>query len=147
MTNSTPDSDSNSTPKVAIYIDGSCNPNPGAAGIGAVLIFGLHRKELCEPIGHSSSNGAEIMAAVIALKTLKQPCTVTVYSDSQYLVRTMTGEYNRGANMALWIMLDQAAQPHVITWKWVRGHNGNLHNERAHSLAEQAMRISEQGEL
>lgn len=130
-------------PEVTIYVDGSCHPNPGNAGIGAVLIFGEHRKELSEPIGRASNNGAEIMAALTALRALKQPCQVTVYSDSEYLVRTMKREYQRGANNALWILLDHAASAHVIEWKWVRGHNGDPHNERAHQLAEQAQRKNE----
>lgn len=130
-------------PEVTIYIDGSVFPNPGAAGIGAVLIYGEHHKELCEPIGKATSNGAEIMAAVHALRALTKPCKVTLYSDSQYVVRTMNREFNRGSNHALWILLDQATAPHEVTWKWVRGHAGNPENERANALAEQAVRKNE----
>lgn len=130
-------------PEVTIYVDGSCFPNPGAAGIGAVLLYGERRKELCEPIGKATSNGAEIMAAVHALRALKQPCCVHIFSDSQYVVKTMLGDYQRGSNMALWILLDQAASPHQVEWNWCRGHNGNPHNERAHVLAEKAMRLNE----
>lgn len=134
-------------PQVQIYCDGAAQPNPGAAGVGVVLICGEHRRELCEPIGRASNNGAEIMAAVTALRALKKPCSVTVYSDSQYLVRTMNHEFQRGSNHALWILLDQAAAPHTVTWTWVRGHNGDPNNERANTLAEQAVRLNDEGGL
>lgn len=130
-------------PNVTIYIDGSCFPNPGAAGIGAVLLYGERRKELSEPIGKATSNGAEIMAAVYALRALTKPCSVRIFSDSQYVVKTMLGDFQRGTNLALWILLDQAAAPHIVEWNWCRGHNGNPHNERAHVLAEQAMHKSD----
>lgn len=138
-----PDSDNSNLPQVTIYCDGACVPNPGAAGIGAVLIFGQHRRELCAPIGKASNNGAEIMAAVHALRALTKRCKVTLYSDSQYLVRTMNREFQRGSNQALWVLLDQAAAPHECTWVWVRGHNGNVNNERANALAENAVRMNE----
>lgn len=134
---------SGNLPQVTIYVDGACVPNPGTAGIGAVLICGSHRRELSEPIGRASNNGAEIMAAVTALRALTKPCNVTVYSDSQYVVRTMNREFQRGSNQALWILLDQAASIHTVEWKWVRGHNGDLNNERANTLAEQAVRLNE----
>lgn len=134
-------------PEVTIYCDGACVPNPGAAGIGAVLLYGERRRELCEPIGRASNNGAEIMAAVTALRALTKPCKVTLYSDSQYVVKTMNREFQRGSNMALWVLLDQAAAPHVCEWKWVRGHAGDPNNERANALAEQAVRKNNDGGL
>ena len=130
-------------PQVTIYVDGACFPNPGDAGIGAVLIFGERRKELSQPIGRATSNGAEIMAAVTALRALTKPCCVTLYSDSQYVIQTMNGKFQRGSNLALWVLLDQAAAAHEVEWVWVRGHNGDLNNERAHVLAEQAIRLNE----
>ena len=128
------------TPLVEIYIDGSCEPNPGAGGIGAVLKFGQHRKEISEPIGRATNNTAEIQAAITALMALKKTCKVVVYSDSQYLVKTMTGDYRRSSNIEMWNDLDFACLRHEIEWKWVRGHDGNPDNERAHTLAYQAVR-------
>lgn len=127
-------------PTVEIFIDGSCEPNPGAGGIGAVLKFGPHRREISEPIGRATNNTAEIQAAITALSALTKTCKVTVYSDSQYLVRTMNGEYGRNSNQEMWRDLDFACLRHEIEWKWVRGHNGDPENERAHQLAYEAMR-------
>lgn len=127
-------------PHVEIWCDGACSPNPGAGGIGAVLLFGSHRKEISEPIGHCTNNAAEIQAAITALMSLKKTCRVTIYSDSQYLVSTMNGEFRRSSNIELWHDIDFAALRHEVTWCWVKGHNGNPLNERAHTLAEQAVR-------
>lgn len=130
-------------PEVTIFADGAAQPNPGPAGIGAILICGERRKELSKPIGKATNNAAEIMAAVEALRALTKPCNVTLYSDSRYVVSTMNREYQRGSNMALWILLDQAAEPHTVTWKWCKGHAGEPNNERANTLAEQAVRLNE----
>jgi ribonuclease HI len=72
--------------------------------------------------------------------SLKKTCRVIIYSDSQYLVRTMQGEYQRGTNIDLWHDLDFACLRHQVKFKWVRGHNGDMNNERAHDLAEAGMR-------
>ena len=89
-------------PKVEIYCDGAAIPNPGAAGIGVILLFGTVKKEICEPIGRATNQAAEIQAATTALMALNRPCHVTIYSDSQYLIKTMNGEYSRKANIELW---------------------------------------------
>lgn len=127
-------------PHVEIYIDGSCEPNPGAAGIGCVLLFGQHCKEISEPIGRGTNNTAEMQAAITALMSLTKTCRVTVYSDSQYLIKTMNGEFRRSSNVELWNDIDFAAMRHEVSWVWVKGHNGNQWNERAHQLAERGMR-------
>lgn len=125
-------------PLVEIYTDGAAIPNPGAGGIGAVLVYGTHRKEISEYIGHSTNNAAEIQAAITALMSLKTRCRVIIYSDSEYLVRTMRGEYRRKTNMDLWNDLDFAALKHEIVWEWVPGHAGDRLNERANTLANSA---------
>ena len=89
-------------PHVEIWCDGACSPNPGAGGIGAVLLFGSHRKEISEPIGHCTNNAAEIQAAITALMSLKKTCRVTIHSDSQYLVSTMNGDFRKSTNLELW---------------------------------------------
>lgn len=127
-------------PHVEIYVDGACDPNPGAGGIGVVLLFGQHRREISEPIGRVTNNAAELQAAITALMALKQSCNVTLYSDSRYLVSTMNGDYRKNTNLELWHDLEFAAIKHDVTWCWVRGHNGDPNNERAHILAEQAVR-------
>ena len=138
---SPPNSDnSKALPTVEIYCDGACDPNPGAGGIGAVLLFGSHRREISEPIGRATNNTAELQAAITALMALNRRCAVTVYSDSRYLVSTMNGDFRKSTNLELWNDLEFAAMKHEITWTWVKGHNGNPHNERAHQLAEAAVR-------
>lgn len=127
-------------PSVEIYVDGSCDPNPGAGGVGAVLLSGSHRRDISEPIGRCTNNAAEIQAAITALMSLKKTCKVTIYSDSRYLVCTMNGEFQRNTNLELWRDLDFAALRHEVSWVWVKGHNGNQFNERAHQLAEAGMR-------
>lgn len=127
-------------PSVTLYCDGAAQPNPGNIGIGIVLRFGEHRREISKSMGHGTNNMAEILAAIEGLKALKQPCRVTLYSDSQYLIRTMNREYQRGTNLALWALLDDAAKRHEIEWHWVRGHNGDANNERVNTLAETAAR-------
>ena len=131
---------SEALPTVEIYVDGACDPNPGAGGIGAVLLFGKHRREISEPIGHCTNNAAELQAAITALMALNRRCAVTLYSDSRYLVSTMNGEYRKGTNLELWQDLEFAAMKHEVTWIWVKGHNGTPNNERAHVLAEAAVR-------
>lgn len=126
-----------SLPHVDIYIDGSCFPNPGLGGIGAVLIYGSHKRELSESVGRSTNIRAEMTAAIRALQMLNRPCQVTIYTDLQYLVKTMEGDYRRGKNVDLWVELDDAGAGHTVRWRWIRGHDGNRHNERAHVLANE----------
>lgn len=124
---------------VTIYCDGACVPNPGAMGIGVVLISGEHRREISEYIGLGTNQAAEIHAARRALEALRKPCTVTVYSDSQYLIKTMNGEWGRKTNLEAWSALHLAAVKHTVTWVWVKGHNGTPDNERADYLANAAV--------
>jgi ribonuclease HI len=83
----------------------------------------------------------EIMAAIVGLQAVRQPAVITLYSDSQYLIKTLTQGWKRMKNLDLWARLDQAAKPHRITWKWIRGHNGNPGNVRADALANRAARL------
>lgn len=99
-----------------------------------------HEKRLsgAVPEERTTNQRAEIHAAVRALAALKVPCRVRVLSDSQYLVQTMLGNYQRRSNRDLWEDLDVAAAPHEVEWVWVRGHVGEKGNEIAHALAERA---------
>lgn len=132
-------------PHVEIYCDGCAIPNPGAGGIGVVLVFGEHTKELSEPIGRATNQAAEIKAATAALWALTRRCDVTVYSDSKYLIETMNGNYSRKANLDLWHDLDMAAKTHEVEWRWVKGHDGNPNNERADKLALIGAQRNERG--
>ena len=126
-----------------IYTDGSCLKNPGGSGGYAAVIF--RDDELIEELSGgeaiTTSNRMEIMAAIVELRAVREPSVVTLYSDSQYLIKTLTQGWKRMKNLDLWTRLDQAAKPHRISWQWIRGHHGNPGNVRADALASQAARL------
>jgi ribonuclease HI len=126
-----------------IYTDGSCLKNPGGPGGYAVVIFreGKMIEELSGGEAMTTSNRMEIMAAIVGLRAIRQPSVITLYSDSQYVIKTLTQGWKRMKNVDLWARLDQAAQPHRVSWQWIRGHNGNPGNVRADALANQAARL------
>jgi ribonuclease HI len=125
-----------------IYTDGSCLKNPGGPGGYAAVIF--REGEIIEELSGgdvvTTNNRMELMAAVVGLRAVREPSAVTLYSDSQYLIKTLTLGWKRMKNVDLWARLDQAAKPHRVSWQWVRGHNGNPGNVRADALANQAAR-------
>ena len=125
-------------PEVSPHVDGACHPNPGRGWWGVLLRSGSHEKRLNGAVPEESTTNqrAEIYAAVRALSVLKMPCRVHIFSDSQYLVRTMLGDYRRRSNLHLWEALDAVSEPHEVEWIWVRGHVGEKGNEIAHMLAE-----------
>ncbi len=144
--------------KVTMYTDGAARGNPdGPGGYGTVLLFTdssgtVHRKELSEGFPKTTNNRMELMAAIAGLEALNRPCDVELHSDSQYLINAFTkgwieGWKKRGwkkadgtpvLNRDLWERLLAAAEPHNITWIWVRGHNGDKENERCDFLATSA---------
>lgn len=133
--------------EVVIYTDGACNPNPGVGGYGIVLIYGSHRKELSGGFHLTTNNRMELLAAIVALEKLKEPCKVQLYSDSKYLVDSITlGWVNRWKNKNwrkiknpdLWERLLEQCKKHQIDFLWVKGHSGNIENERCDELAVQA---------
>lgn len=126
-------------PQVKIYTDGACQPNPGKGGAGAVLIFGKDIKEISEPLGDSTNQRAEIEALIRALKALKKPCQVLVITDSKYVIGCAKGAWQRNSNLDLWEEYDTVAENHLVKFQWVRGHNGDEHNERADALAKMAI--------
>jgi ribonuclease HI len=139
-------------PEVVIYTDGACSQNPGPGGWGAVLISGVHRKELSggEPV--TTNNRMELMAAIAALEALKRPSRVEMHTDSEYLrngisrwIHAWKGKGWRTAandpvkNVELWQRLDAAQARHRVRWHWVKGHAGDTENERADELARAGM--------
>ncbi|MFL6808059.1 MAG: ribonuclease HI [Bradyrhizobium canariense] len=135
-------------PIVTIYTDGACSGNPGPGGWGAILKFGDKEKELNGGERHTTNNQMELMAAISALEALKKPCTVDLYTDSQYVRQGITGwihGWKRNGwrtadkkpvkNVELWQRLDAALKQHEIRWHWVKGHAGHPENERADQLA------------
>lgn len=138
-------------PHVTIYSDGACDGNPGPGGWAALLRFGQHEKVLTGSDPATTNNRMELTAAIQALATLKEPCQVDFYTDSEYLRRGITEwlplwrerswrrKGGKLANVDLWQALDAAVQPHSITWHWVRGHAGDRYNQRVDRLAKNAI--------
>lgn len=139
---------------VVIYTDGACKGNPGPGGWGALLTMGGVEKELFGGELGTTNNRMEMMAVIEALSALKRPCQVTLYIDSQYVLKGVT-EWLRGwkakgwrtaakapvKNVDLWQKMDAllASCGHTIEWKWVRGHTGDVGNERADALANKGV--------
>ncbi len=136
---------------VEIWTDGGCKPNPGPGGWAAVLRFKGVERELTGSETETTNNRMELTAAAAALEALKRPCKVVVHTDSEYLkngiTRWHTGWVRKNwrnaagdpvKNMDLWRRILDAAKPHEIEWKWVRGHSGDMMNERVDVLATKA---------
>ena len=120
---------------VDIYCDGSCTGNPGIGGWGTILVYNNHEKCLHGCNHNTTNNQMEITAVIEGLKALKESCDVTVYTDSQYVVNTMTKGWKRNKNLDLWKVLDSLIKQHVVSFVWVKGHNGHTYNERCDKLA------------
>jgi ribonuclease HI len=144
---------SSSAEPVRIWTDGGCKPNPGPGGWGAVLVFRSIERELSGAEAATTNNRMELTAAASALEALKRPCHVVLHTDSEYvrngITRWHTGWVRRNwrnaagdpvANMDLWRRLLDAAKPHQIEWRWVRGHSGDTMNDRVDALATAARR-------
>lgn len=138
-------------PLVEIWTDGGCKPNPGPGGWAAILRFGAVERELTGQEAATTNNRMELTAAAAALEALTRPCRVALHTDSAYLkdgiTRWHTGWVRRNwrnsagdpvANMDLWRRILDAAKPHAVDWRWVRGHAGDVMNERADVLATAA---------
>ena len=137
---------------VVAYTDGSALGNPGPGGYGAILRNGEHEKELSGGFRNTTNNRMEIMAAIEALKALKEPCRVTLYTDSQYLANAITkgwaerwqrnnwmrNKSERALNPDLWAVLLELCRTHEVEFSWTRGHAGNALNERCDRLAREA---------
>lgn len=125
---------------VIITVDGACLGNgqsqlQSRAAAAGILNYRGRRRAVAEFIGQGTNQRAEVIAAALGLESLKEPCTVIIRSDSQYVVRTMQGEFKRRTNLDLWARLDRAAQPHIVTYEWVKGHNGDSEQEAADKIA------------
>ncbi len=134
---------------ITIYTDGSSLGNPGPGGYGTILKHNGACKELSQGFLCTTNNRMELMAAIAGLESLKEPCMVTLTSDSRYVINAMTKGWIQGweqkgwtrgpkkplKNADLWRRLAKSAADHDITWKWVRGHAGHPENERCDALA------------
>lgn len=138
-------------PEVTIYTDGACQGNPGPGGWGVLLRYGKHEKILSGGEKETTNNRMELRAALEALRGLNEPCQVTLFTDSEYLKKGITEwmpnwkrrnwrrKGGKLANVDLWMQLDEEISRHEIHWHWVKGHAGNVFNERVDRLAKQAV--------
>ena len=139
-------------PLVHIYCDGACSPNPGIGGWGSILVSPAHghaRRELSGAEPETTNNRMELTAALMALRALKAPCQVQLFTDSQYVRNAFqekwldrwqrtgwkTAAKQPVQNADLWQALLTQTQVHQVTWNWVRGHSGHVENERADAMA------------
>lgn len=138
-------------PRVTIYTDGACDPNPGPGGWAALLLFEGREKSLSGSEADTTNNRMELTAAIQALQALKEHSQVEFFTDSQYLrlgitewmpnwrARNWRRKGGKLANVDLWQALDRAIQGHRINWHWVRGHAGDRYNQRVDYLARRAI--------
>ena len=133
---------------VELYTDGACRGNPGKGGWGAILVYGSYKKELSGGERETTNNRMELMAAISGLEALREPCQVTLYSDSKYLVDAFlegwidswrSKGWRRGKeplkNPDLWERLYALTEIHKVDFVWVKGHDGHVYNERCDALA------------
>ena len=134
--------------EVEVHTDGSCLGNPGPGGWGAVLRYQGRERELAGGEALTTNNRMELMAAIMALEALSEPCRITLQTDSQYvrqgITEWMANWVRRNwktaggdavKNRDLWERLHAATQRHTIEWRWVKGHSGDPDNERVDVLA------------
>ena len=144
--------------QVIAYTDGACKGNPGIGGWGALLSYKGISKEFYGAEKDTTNNRMEMMAAIQTLKALKRKCDITIYTDSIYLKNGIqqwmpnwikkgwkTSNNKDVKNKDLWIQLNELIKQHNITWKWVKGHNGNPGNEKADELANKAVEKFKEG--
>jgi ribonuclease HI len=138
--------------RVTIYTDGACSGNPGPGGWAALLIYGGREKELSGGEAMTTNNRMELMAAIMALEELTRPCTIDLFTDSQYVRHGITqwlrnwkargwrtADKKPVKNEDLWRRLDEARTRHEVVWHWVKGHAEDALNHRVDALAVAAM--------
>lgn len=140
---------------ITIYTDGACANNPyGNGGYGTIIVDGNQRKEVSGGFQNTTNNRMEMYAIIFGLEALKEPCHVTVYSDSKYIVDSMTkgwvyrwrannwmrNKQEPALNVDLWERILELCQTHKVTFQWVRGHAGHRENERCDKLAVTALK-------
>ncbi|MBL8201828.1 MAG: ribonuclease HI [Chromatiales bacterium] len=137
---------------VELYTDGACRGNPGPGGWGVLLRARGQEREICGGALATTNNRMELMAAIEGLQALTRPCSVAVYTDSEYL-RKGIGEWlprwkatgwrtaarKPVKNEDLWRRLEEAVARHEVEWHWVKGHSGHAENERADALANRGL--------
>ena len=140
-------SDTNELPIITIHTDGSCKPNPGEGGWGAIIEYKGVEREISGYHQNSTNNRMEITSVIEALKLFPRPCKIHLFTDSQYVLKGITDWYpnwiEKGKsfkNEDLWHELAKLNDFHEVKWKWVKGHSTNEGNIRADKLASQAVK-------
>lgn len=133
---------------IKLYTDGAAKGNPGNGGYGTVLLFGKHRKELSEGFRMTTNNRMELLAVIAGLEALTtNEHPITIYSDSKYVVDAINKRWLAGwvkknfkdkKNVDLWKRFLPLQKRFNLTFKWVKGHAGNIENERCDELAVEA---------
>ena len=137
---------------VIIYTDGACRGNPGPGGWGVLIEYGELSKQLYGGDASTTNNKMELTAAIMALREIKEPCEVILYTDSKYVIngieewihnwkkRGWIGSNKKSVkNIELWKELDELRHEHTIKWNWVKGHSGDPGNETADMLANRGI--------
>lgn len=144
---------------VEIFTDGACSGNPGPGGYGAILRYGSTTKELSGGDANTTNNRMELLGVITALSALKEPCMVTLTTDSKYVVDSVTKGWVYGwkkkgwiksdkkpaLNVDLWEQLLPLLERHKVTFNWVKGHAGHPENERCDQLAVEQRDIYSNG--
>ena len=147
----------NADNSVEIYTDGACSGNPGPGGYGVILKYGALEKEFSGAFLETTNNRMELTAAITGLQKLTRPCSITLYSDSQYLVDAMNKGWaiswrnnnwrlkskGKAKNIDLWQQILELSSLHQVKWVWVRGHADNPFNNRCDTLATSAIKEKE----
>ncbi len=138
--------------KVNLYTDGSCLKNPGKGGYGAILEMGDYKKEYSQGYTLTTNNRMELLAVIVGLQTLNQPCIVDIYTDSKYVADAISKHWLKNwqkngwktankkdvKNKDLWIEMHKALAKHNAQFHWIKGHAGHVQNERCDELARNA---------
>lgn len=139
---------------IDIYTDGACSGNPGPGGWGAILRYKSHEKEISGSERQTTNNRMELLAVIKALEILKEPCNVSIYSDSKYFCDAITkgwaqkwkennwrrGKSGPALNSDLWDKILKLLENHSVKIHWIKGHAGHPENERCDKLAVQAIK-------
>ena len=125
---------------IDVYTDGACSVNPGPGGWAAIVLQDGSERALHGSEERTTNNRMEMMAAIKGLEAVPESSDVTIHSDSQYVVNTMSRGWKRKANQDLWARLDAEVGKRRVKWRWVRGHAGSPLNEKADEIASHEAR-------